>query len=30
MIKSQYISRFLVNQIYSMKKQMGGIERVDH
>ena len=30
MIKSQYISRFLINKIYSMKKQMGGIERVDH
>ena len=30
MIKSQYISRFIVNWIYNLKKQMCGIERVDH
>ena len=30
MIKSQYISRFIVNKIYSMKKQMCGVESVDH
>ena len=30
MIKSQYIPRFIVNEIYNMKKQMCGIERVDH
>ena len=27
---TQYITRFLINWIYSMKKQMGGIELVDH